>query len=85
MELLEDFGGCAARCVNQEDVKNADTDTCIYVIARQAGEGVDRKLKKGDFYLTDEEYADISFCAEKFAKNKKRGKHYEQCNFQTQD
>ena len=68
MELLEDFGGCAARCVDENDIAEADTDTCVYVVARQAGEGVDRKLKKGDWYLTDEEYADIAFCAGKFDK-----------------
>lgn len=68
MELLEDFGGCAARCVNEADYQDSDTDTCIYVVARQAGEGVDRRAVKGDLYLTDEEYADISFCAQKYKK-----------------
>ncbi|MBQ7816505.1 MAG: glycoside hydrolase family 3 C-terminal domain-containing protein, partial [Oscillospiraceae bacterium] len=68
MELLADFGGCAARCIDEEDVKNSNTDTCIYVVARQAGEGVDRRAEKGDLYLTDEEYADIAFCAEKYDK-----------------
>ena len=66
MELMEDFGGCAARKVSQKDIDESNTDTCVYVIARQAGEGVDRRAKKGDMYLTDEEYADIKFCAEKY-------------------
>jgi len=68
MELLADFGGCAARSINEDDYNNSNTDTCIYVVARQAGEGVDRKAEKGDLYLTDEEYADISFCARKYDK-----------------
>lgn len=68
MELLADFGGCAARCVDENDVQKSNTDTCIYVVARQAGEGVDRRAEKGDLYLTDEEYADIAFCAEKYEK-----------------
>ena len=68
MELLEDFGGCPARCVDENDAEKSSTDTCIYVVARQAGEGVDRKAQKGDLYLTDEEYADIKFCAEKYDK-----------------
>ena len=67
MELLEDFGGCAARLVDDTDVAESNTDTCVYVIARQAGEGVDRRAVKGDLYLTDEEYADIKFCAEKYS------------------
>ena len=66
MELLEDFGGCSARLVDENDVAESKTDTCIYVIARQAGEGVDRRAVKGGLYLTDEEYADIKFCAENY-------------------
>lgn len=30
-----------------------ETDTAIYVIARQAGEGSDRRLEKGQYYLSD--------------------------------
>lgn len=66
MDLLADFGGCAARKVSDKDIKDSNTDTCIYVIARQAGEGVDRRAQKGDLYLTDEEYADIKLCAESY-------------------
>ena len=66
MELLADYGGCAARKVSPKDIQDSNTDTCIYVIARQAGEGVDRRAQKGDLYLTDEEYADIKLCAESY-------------------
>ena len=45
-----------------------DTDTAIYVISRQAGEGGDRKAEKGDYYLTDEELDAIRFCAEHYEK-----------------
>ena len=34
-----------------------DTDTAVYVLARQAGEGADRKDIPGDYYLTDDEKA----------------------------
>lgn len=34
------------RAVLQEDVEKSETDTCIYVISRQAGEGADRKLNE---------------------------------------
>ena len=43
------------------------TDTCIYVVSRQAGEGADRKAEKGDLFLTDEELEAIRTCAESFA------------------
>lgn len=32
-----------------------DTDTAIYVLSRNAGEGADRFEEKGDYYLTEEE------------------------------
>jgi len=67
MELLnETFQAPIGRAITQEDVANSDTDTCIYVVSRQAGEGGDRKAEKGDFFLTDEEMAAIRFCAEKY-------------------
>ena len=40
-------------------VRPGDTDTCIYVLSRQAGEGGDRKAEQGDYLLTDEEVAAI--------------------------
>jgi beta-glucosidase len=39
------------------------TDTCLYVISRQAGEAGDRKLEKGDYYLSDAELINIKKCA----------------------
>ncbi len=40
-----------------------DTDSCVYVLSRQAGEGGDRKPEPGDFCLTEEERAAIAYCA----------------------
>lgn len=34
-----------------------DTDTAVYVLARQAGEGADRKDIPGDYYITEDERA----------------------------
>ena len=45
-----------------------DTDSCVYVLSRQAGEGGDRKAEKGDYLLSDEELAHIRFCAEHYEK-----------------
>ena len=45
-----------------------DTDSCVYVLSRQAGEGGDRKIEPGDYYLTEEEKAAIAFCASHYEK-----------------
>lgn len=37
----------------------SDADTAVYVIARNSGEGADRKNEKGDYQLTDIEYANL--------------------------
>ena len=53
--------------ITDQDVRTSDTDTCIYVLSRQAGEGGDRKMEKGDFLLSDGEKENIRICAEKYA------------------
>ena len=65
--MLDDFRAPVGAPVTDADVEASDTDTCIYVIRRQAGEGGDRKAEKGDLFLTDEEREAIRFCAEKYA------------------
>jgi len=56
------------RPVTEADVAASDTDQCIYVIRRQAGEGGDRKPVPGDYCLTEDELSHIRFCAEHYAK-----------------
>lgn len=65
--LFDNFIPPVGRAITQEDVANSATDSCIYVVSRQAGEGGDRRAEKGDFFLTDEEKAAIRFCAEQYA------------------
>lgn len=43
-----------------------DTDTAIYVLTRQAGEGKERRAEKGDYYLTDLEEANIAYLAKTY-------------------
>ena len=43
-----------------DPVTKTDTDTAIYVLSRVAGEGADRYLNEGDYYLTAEEKAQIT-------------------------
>ena len=50
----------------EDDELVKDSDTCIYVLSRQAGEGKDRELKKGDYYLTDVEIYNINLCAKTY-------------------
>ena len=64
--LFDNFRTPAGRRITEEDVSGSQTDSCIYVLSRQAGEGGDRKAEKGDYFLTDEEEADIRFCAEHY-------------------
>lgn len=54
--------------VTIEDVQDSDTDTCIYVVARQAGESADRKLKNFEYSLSDEEKANLAMCAANYEK-----------------
>lgn len=53
--------------IQPEDLPN-DTDTAIYVVARQAGESTDRRLEKGDYYLSDVEEKNIRTLAECYKK-----------------
>ncbi len=63
MDLLKDYPGVEGRKILKKDYQESDTDTCVYVLSRQAGEGVDRKLEKGDYYITDIEKYNIRVCA----------------------
>ena len=52
----------------QEDELSDNVSTAIYVVARQAGEGLDRKVEKGDFLLDDVEYYNIKLLSEHYEK-----------------
>ena len=50
MQMLQnDFRIPSGRPITDADVTDSDTDSCIYVLSRQAGEGGDRKMEKGDW------------------------------------
>ncbi len=53
--------------VTDEDIKESDTDTAIYVLARQAGEGEDRKDVPGDYQLSDIESENLKKVCEGYA------------------
>lgn len=56
----------SGRAVTEADVAESNTDTCIYVIARQSGEGSDRKPE--EFVFLPEEISQIEFCAAHYEK-----------------
>ena len=67
MEMLFDnFRMPVGRPITPEDIAASDTEACIYVLSRQAGEGGDRRVEKGDFLLCDQELAAIAACAEHY-------------------
>ncbi len=45
-----------------------NADACVYVLARDSGEGNDRSPSKGQMMLTDSEIRDILFCQKYFRK-----------------
>lgn len=66
MSILAEYPGTNGRLIDDEDIKSSDTDYCVYVLSRQAGEGVDRREEKGDMYVTDIERINIAKCAESY-------------------
>lgn len=53
--------------LTDDDIAKASaTDTAIYVISRNSGEFTDRTAQKGDYYLRDNEYANIQKMAKAF-------------------
>ena len=67
MEMM--FAGYQMPCgrdITQQDIKQSNTDTAIYVLSRQAGEGGDRKAEQGDYLISDAEYRAIETCAKNY-------------------
>lgn len=57
----------SGRVIDSQDVTESGTDTAIYVLMRQAGECNDRKLEKGDYYITDIERENLETVAASYA------------------
>ncbi|MFR5875081.1 MAG: glycoside hydrolase family 3 protein [Eubacterium sp.] len=52
--------------ITDSEIKSNNTDNCIYVLSRQAGEGGDRKAEKGDLFITDYERKTITKLAKSY-------------------
>lgn len=57
----------SGRAVTDADIAASGTDTAVYVLTRQAGECNDRKLEKGDYYITDIERRNLKTLAAAYA------------------
>lgn len=70
------FGGAATFVAIDQPLTQADMDAAkadgtsvaFYTISRTSGEGADRKIDKGDYYLSDVEEANIKLMAANFDK-----------------
>jgi beta-glucosidase len=56
------------RLITDDEISATNTDNCIYVIARQAGECSDRKFENHEYTLEPDEIANIKLCAVKYKK-----------------
>jgi len=54
--------------ITEEDIRKSDTDTAIYVIARNSGEGMDRFYKEGDYLLSKEETEALTLLGKAYDK-----------------
>lgn len=52
--------------ITPSEIEALNTDACIYVLARQSGEGSDRTDEPGSYRLTQREMDDIALCARSF-------------------
>ncbi|MDO4285039.1 MAG: glycoside hydrolase family 3 C-terminal domain-containing protein [Eubacteriales bacterium] len=57
----------SGRLITEQDVQESRTDTAVYVLMRQAGEGNDRKLEEGDYYLTQTERENLRMVSQSYA------------------
>lgn len=60
--------GIAPVAITQEDIQQSQTETAVYVIARNSGEGADRFFEKGDYLLSDEEESNLSLLVKHYKK-----------------
>lgn len=54
--------------ITEAEISESGTDTCVYVLSRQSGEGHDRRDEAGSFRLTETEIANIRICADRYGR-----------------
>jgi beta-glucosidase len=66
--MADGFRYPAGRPITEGDISASGTDTCIYVVARQAGECCDRKLSHHEYTLAPDEIENIRIAAASYPK-----------------
>ena len=54
--------------ITEQEIKASGTETCVYILSRQSGEGHDRRNEAGSFRLTETEIMNIRLCAGHYAR-----------------
>lgn len=62
----EPFVPSAQPLITEDDVRRADTETAVFVISRNSGEGADRRYARGDYLLLDAEKENLRILSENF-------------------
>ena len=68
MLILNPLSPTALAEITEEDIRNSGTDTAVYVLARNSGEGKDRKDAEGDYELSETEIRNLRILAEEYEK-----------------
>ncbi len=68
LDIMSPFVMPFGQPVTEEEIAASNTDTCIYVVSRQAGEGADRKLDKEEYALSEEEKESIALCSQRYKR-----------------
>lgn len=66
--MSDSFQLPAGKRVTEEYTSDAKCQTAIYVVARQAGEGKDKKIERGEFDLTEDEIASVRLLKQHYEK-----------------
>ena len=68
MLMLNPLTPKALTDITEEDIDQSGTDTALFVLSRNSGEGKDRKAEPGDYELSEAEVRNIRLLAEKYEK-----------------
>lgn len=66
--MEKSFRTPAPQPISEKDAQLSDTDTAVYVISRNSGEGADRHNLPGDYQLSEEEKENLLFLTAHYAK-----------------
>ncbi|SDG02341.1 glycoside hydrolase family 3 protein [Marvinbryantia formatexigens] len=68
VSFSDPFAEPAPEMITEEDWRASETDTAVYVISRNSGEGSDRYDRPGDYRLYPEEKEQLAFLGRSYAK-----------------